>query len=608
MPLSRPYQNTAIRAINEDLAVGINALLLVLCTGSGKTVLAANLPTEVLKMKRGEQLMFLVHRDELVFQAKEKFERYNPELNVSIEKAEYYADPNADIIIASVQTLGKEPDDGSTYGKRLKKFNPARLRCLVIDESHHSPGENYLRIIRYFRVMKGDAARDPSKLLLGITATPNRSDNIGLELVFDKITYDYGIEQACNDGIMIDGELYPYLARPHGHRVSTNVDISKVKSTKDDFNIAQLGNAINTPERNNLVVDKYIELGQNFPFMVFTADIQHSHDMSAAFIRRGLICYPVSGNTPKDERRKFIRLYKEGAALGLASCDALTEGSDLPMATVGLMAKPDKSPLKYQQKAGRIFRPYPSPEDYIEMRAAGIVPDRIKKTAIIIDFCDTSARHSLVTIPTLYGLRADFDLRGESAADVAAKVSAIQKKLPGIDIKQYSSLEAIESAVLHVDLFRPPTVPDLVRKHSKFGWLEVGEGCYQIGIASTGSLLQVKVNTLGQYEVAASKNGTRVVLDTASSPSAAFAIADKMVPPTDTVLLKTTAAWHKEGPSAKQAQKLYYMDRELKVRYKSAGEFFAFAEKQHAAGNQNYSKGGLSRMIDSKTHAQGAAK
>lgn len=608
MPLSRPYQNDALEAIREDRAAGLNSLLLVMATGLGKTVVLSHLPTEVLDLKPGDQMVVLVHRDELAFQSVEKLERYNPGLKISMEKAQYRSDPDSDIIVASVQTIGKAGESGSAYCDRIKSINPDRVVCVVIDEAHHAAcAETYLRILRYLRVMKGDPARNKNTLLLGVTATPNRSDNIGLEVIFDKITFDYGIEQACQDGVMIEGALYPYLAKPVGHRVNTDVSLKNVKITAGDFNIGDLGKTINTPERNNLIVDKYLELGGGQQFMCFTVDIQHAHDISAAFFRRGISCYPVSGKTPPEERKKFLRLFNEGAAGGLASCAALSEGSDLPRATVGLMARPTKSSSRYIQEVGRVLRPFPSPEDYLELRSRGVMPPLVKHSATIIDFCDSSARHSLVTIPTLFGLRPEFDLKGESAPAVAAKIAEIQKKQPGLDLKQYSNLEDIKSAVLHVDLFRPPVVPEVARKHSKFSWLEIAPGCYSINVASTGSSLQIREDALGKYEVAHTKNGVRAIHTTCDSLPNAFAIADGLVPPADTVLLKTNAAWHKEGPTDKQCNMLWYRDRDIKRRYKSSHEFYKFAKAQFDAGNLSFSKGSISRLIDKATHAGGGA-
>src|SRR5713101_6338980 len=101
----RPYQQRALEAITGRFAAGVHRQLIAMPTGSGKTVVFANLPT-VIKQALPGQVMVVAHREELLDQAAAKISHWNPTLKVSVEQAERFADPNADVLVASVATLG----------------------------------------------------------------------------------------------------------------------------------------------------------------------------------------------------------------------------------------------------------------------------------------------------------------------------------------------------------------------------------------------------------------------------------------------------------------------------------------------------------------------
>ena len=132
----RDYQRECLDNIASARQNGINKMLCVAPTGSGKAVILSHIP-ESLSMQPGEQMLTIVHRKELVNQLAEKLRQYNPDLKVDIERAQYKADPNADLIVASIQTIGRARDNATgdnDFNDRLRKFDPGRLRHVVIDE------------------------------------------------------------------------------------------------------------------------------------------------------------------------------------------------------------------------------------------------------------------------------------------------------------------------------------------------------------------------------------------------------------------------------------------------------------------------------------------
>lgn len=231
-----PPQREAIDNIMSDFHNGLNNLLLVLPTGVGKTVVVAQLPKLFSR-----RIMFLVHTDELATQAVETIKLWNPAERVGMEMGDCYASIDDRIVVASVQTLGRL---GSS---RLAFFKKEDFDVIAIDEAHHATSDSYQRIIKHFGMGVGSLERD--RLLLGVTATPRRGDGTGLGNVFEKISHQYSILQAVKDG---------YLVNPVGLRISTDIRLDSVARLGDDFNQRQLSLAVNTPERNRLIVQSWL--------------------------------------------------------------------------------------------------------------------------------------------------------------------------------------------------------------------------------------------------------------------------------------------------------------------------------------------------------------
>ena len=163
----RPYQQEALASMLEAESNGISKQLVVLPTGAGKTVLFAQLP---IMRKDSLPMLVLAHRSELLIQAKDKIEIINKDLSVGIEQAENKAG-YVDVVIASVPTLGRESSS------RIEKYPKNYFKTIVVDEAHHAAAPSYRRILDYFT----------PELLLGVTATPQRSDSVRLIDVFQEI-------------------------------------------------------------------------------------------------------------------------------------------------------------------------------------------------------------------------------------------------------------------------------------------------------------------------------------------------------------------------------------------------------------------------------------
>jgi len=568
MPL-RPYQSEAIQAVKQHLEKGINKQLVVLPTGVGKAVIAANLP-EALALPG--QMVFLAHKIELVDQAARQLSKFNPGLRISIDRADQIADLTGDVIVSSIPTIGRpNKNDPEGFSPRLRRYNNEQVFCIQQDESHHLAIDNdmFVNPLRYFRVFKGEPEHcDPHKLLVAYTATPSRADGIGLESIFDAIVYSRDIRDMIAEKWLVD---------IRGYHVETTVSLEGVKSSYGDFQIGSLERRVNTQERNRLIVDKYRELGRSRPAIAFTVDVAHSHDLASEFRRAGISALPISGLTPEDERKRMIESHRTRTTAVLTSCSVLSEGADLPWAEIGLMARPTRSGLLYRQCIGRLLRPFPAPED----------GPPIKTSCTILDFCDLSIRHQLITMPTLFGLNPRVDLGGESLTEVLREADTASEQLR---LDSVTSLGELRSMIQAVNLLEPPKLSETALKYSHYAWLESPLG-FQLAIPGS-ILLGIRENALGFYDVVEYRNGLKVnICDNIRNLKDALNIADRHIPDDSRRLLRADAGWRSDPPSHKQIVALSRLDKSL---YKVFGNNMTRFSDFICA---NYSKGKLSAVL-----------
>ena len=477
----RPYQLKANSNIAEAfLLKNVWRQLIVCATGGGKTEIFSrtNLEPRIKEwMQRFPEthrvIMVIAHRGELITQAAEKIQRANPDARVEIEKADQHASDDADIVVASVQTLA------AAEGRRIGKFDVERIRILVCDEAHHSTSSSYIKVFQYFGFLPPDSYMENEKphittqeqalqwqrkrleawdrynpkdrLLLGVTATPKRGDSIGLEAVYQDITFTKHLRDLIREG---------YLCRPRAIKVDSTTSLDGVSTRAGDFAQNELASAVNKSERNRIAARAYLEHAAGMKAVGFCVDVQHAKDAAEVFNANGIKSAVIDGTMDKAERKKHYDDYAHGDLMALFNCQVLTEGWDEPRAQCAIMLAPTKSGLKYQQCVGRILRLFPGKDD-----------------ALIIDVVDVTRRHSLVTAADLFGLPIGFDAKGEDLEQLAAKVDELRAENPHLNFDTCKSIEDIELKVETVDLFALEPA-DIVKEAAKLNWVQSGEDTF----------------------------------------------------------------------------------------------------------------------------------
>ena len=341
----RPYQEAARQAIHTQWNSGVQRTLLVLPTGTGKTIVFAAVVEDAVRA--GRRVLILAHRGELLDQAADKIRR-STGLASAVEKAEssclgsWYR-----VVVGSVQSLQRP--------QRLEQFPHDYFGTIVIDEAHHAITDGYRRVLDWF----------PEADVLGVTATPDRGDMRNLGEVFGSLAYEYKLTEAIRDG---------FLCRIMAQTLPLKLDISTVGMSDGDYAVGELGGALDPyldqiaaemekhcRDRKTVVFLPLIKTSQKF------RDILNAHGFNAAEV-----------NGQSADRAAVLADFEAGKYNVLCNSMLLTEGWDCPSVDCVVVLRPTKVRSLYSQMVGRGTRLSPG-----------------KKDLLLLDFLWLTDRHEL---------------------------------------------------------------------------------------------------------------------------------------------------------------------------------------------------------------------
>lgn len=331
------FQQRALEHFESRIAAGAGKILMVSPTGSGKTVIAAELMRRC--REAGQRSLFLAPRRELIAQASAKLEALGVPHGIILA-----GDPRSNLHsmtqVASVDTLRVRRD-------RIVLPDP---RLIVIDEAH----------LYATKIRQELLNRWPSATRLGLTATPCRRDGRGLGM-FDELTEAATVAQLTAAGILCPARYFS-IAEP---------DLRKVRIVAGDYQRAELAQAM-TP----LVADipaTWLERAAGRRTAVFAVNVAHSVALRDAFLVQGVAAEHVDGATPLGERAAIFDRFARGVTQVLTNCSLVSYGYDLPVLDCIVLARPTRSLALYLQMIGRGLRSAPAKRDCLVLDHSGAV-------------------------------------------------------------------------------------------------------------------------------------------------------------------------------------------------------------------------------------------
>lgn len=359
-PVLRPYQQQTIDSIRAAYRSGSRAPLLVMPTGAGKTVCFSYIASQAAA--KGSRILLLAHRRELVLQISRAIRGWGIEHGVIIPDHDWEtAHP---VQVASISTL-------------VRRLYPGKYQfdLVVIDEAHHAvSGSGLGKVLEAF----------PTAKKLGVTATPCRLDGRGLGQhaagYFDALVEGPTVLELIEAGYLARPVVY---APPAGHEV----DLSAVKVTGGDYNLGQLAAAMDRTPLTGDAVAHYQRICAGAPALAFCVTVSHAAHVAQEFSRAGYRAAVLDGNTPDFRRDAMIRDLGTGKLDVLASCNVVSEGTDIPVVTAAILLRPTASYALAMQQMGRVLRTHPG-----------------KDRAIILDHAGNTRRHGLPTEPGQWSL------------------------------------------------------------------------------------------------------------------------------------------------------------------------------------------------------------
>lgn len=316
----RPYQREAVEAILAEWERQNDKTLVVLPTGTGKTIVFANVAERCVRL--GHRVLILAHRGELLDQASDKIKKATG-LQTATEKAEqtcfgsWYR-----IVVGSVQTLMRD--------KRLAQFANDYFDTIIIDEAHHAISDSYQKVLEHF----------PRAKVLGVTATPDRGDMRNLGQFFNSLAYEYTLPKAIKEG---------YLSPIKAITIPLELDLSAVSVQAGDFKASDIDTALDPYLYK--IADEMIKYCSERKTVVFLPLVKTSKKFRDILNSKGFRAAEVNGDS--DDRAQVLKDFDDGKYNVLCNSMLLTEGWDCPSVDCVIVLRPTKVRSLYCQMVGR---------------------------------------------------------------------------------------------------------------------------------------------------------------------------------------------------------------------------------------------------------------
>lgn len=323
-PVPSKVQQEALHALRVTRDQGYMRGLVVLATGLGKTWLAAF----DVKQMGARRVLFVAHREEILNQAAATFTRIQPSARVGFYRGQQ-RDSQVDVLCASVQTLGKV--------EHLERFRPQHFDYIVVDEFHHASAPTYHRLLQHF----------VPAFLLGLTATPDRTDNANiLALCDDNLVYESDLFSGVTEKLLVPFHYYGIF--------DSDVDYQGIPWRNGRFDPELLANKLATLGRARHALSQW-RLHAQARTLAFCVSTRHADYMAEHFRKEGIRAAAVYADSQLS-RGEALEQLRAGELQVLFSVDLFNEGVDLPVIDTVMMLRPTESKILFLQQLGRGLR------------------------------------------------------------------------------------------------------------------------------------------------------------------------------------------------------------------------------------------------------------
>jgi len=335
------HQEKGVNEIMNNWRQGVNRLCYQLSTGGGKSRIIRTIVD--IYSNSGKTIYIFAHKKKLVNQLSEELNEIdikhgiimagNPMLRYRVQ-------------VCSIQT----------YINRIEKLPEPEI--LIFDECHHVKSKSYMKVVN----------RYPGAKILGVSATPARSDNRPLKDVFQKMILGPEMKDLISSGVLSDYDYYG----------PSDIDTTGLHSRGGDYVKKEIADAVRKSKIFGSAIEHYKREGEGRPGIVCCVSIEHCKIVADEFRQAGFNALDISSELDDQEIERRIKLLKEKKIDLLVQCDLLSEGVDIKGAEVLIMLRPTQSIIIFLQQIGRVLRSAPG-----------------KKKGIILDHVGNWQRHGL---------------------------------------------------------------------------------------------------------------------------------------------------------------------------------------------------------------------
>lgn len=361
----RSYQIQAQDDVRAAMRLA-QAVLLVLSTGAGKTVIFSDIARKAAL--KGKRILILAHRDTLIKQASAKLREYGVEHGIIM--AGFTPSLYKLVQVASVQTLVRRLD------KTRHDFD-----LIIIDEAHLSAAKSYQTIV----------AKWPKAKLLGVTGSPIRLDSKGLGRhaggMYDTMVTGISIRELIDQG---------FLVRPTVFASRTRLSVDHVKTIAGDFESKALAEVMDKPVITGSAIDEYKRVCPGVPAVAWCVNVKHAEHVASQFNAAGIPALALKGEDDPVERGRALAALSSGQIKVVTFAMLLVEGVDCPAIGCVIMLRPTMSLASYLQVIGRGLRPIFAsgmPLDTVDQRHAAIAAGPKGPKCFVLDHADLWSRH-----------------------------------------------------------------------------------------------------------------------------------------------------------------------------------------------------------------------